>query len=188
VDLAGVLSFFSAALAIVNGGARILYTLGRDGLMPPPINWAHPTRGTPGGAIAFLCGLGLVSGLALGFTMTPFGAFNFLATLDALFVLLIYVLVSVACVRFFLHKRRERFNVARHAVIPVLGTLVAGGIALLALLQPGPDPLSYIPFVVGGWLALGAVVTLVMWKRGQLTIAPIPDTALVESLEPSSQQ
>lgn len=186
VDLAGVLSFFSAALAIVNGGARILYTLGRDGLMPPPINWAHPTRGTPGGAIALLCGTGLVSGLALGFTMTPFGAFNFLATLDALFVLLIYVLVSVACVRFFLRKRREHFKLMRHAVIPTLGSLVAGGIALLALLQPGPAPLSYIPFVVGGWITLGVVVTLVMWRRGQLNIISNFDVAAIEQVEPAS--
>jgi amino acid transporter len=184
VDLAGLLSFFSAALAIVNGGARILFTLGRDGLLPPPINWAHPTRGTPAGAVAVLCGLGLVSGLVLGFTMTPFGAFNFLATLDALFVLLIYVLVSVACVRFFLRQRREQLNIARHIIVPVLGTLVAGGISALALIQPGPAPLSYIPFVVGGWLLVGAIVTLVMWRRGQFSAIATPDTQGAEAGAP----
>lgn len=185
VDLAGVLSFFSAALAIVNGGARILYTLGRDGLMPPPINWAHPTRGTPGGAIAVLCGLGLVSGLALGLSMGPVSAFAFLGTLDALFVLLIYVLVSAACMRFFLRKRRERFNALRHGVIPLLGLLVAGGIAALALAEPGPAPLSYIPYVVGAWAILGAVVTLVMWRRGLLDVTPGSDTVAPEPVKPA---
>lgn len=177
VDIAGLLSFFSAALAIVNGGARILYTLGRDGLMPPPINWAHPTRGTPAGAVAALCSLGLVAGLALGFTLTPFGAFNFLATLDALFVLLIYVLVSLACVVFFVRKRRERLSVMRHIIVPVLGLLVSGGISALALLQPGAGPLTYIPVVVGCWLAIGAVVTVVMWRRGQLALAQVSEQA-----------
>lgn len=184
VDLAGLLSFFSAALAIVNGGARILFTLGRDGLMPPPINWAHPTRGTPAGAIAALCGLGLVSGLALGFTLTPFGAFNFLATLDALFVLLIYVLVSVACALYFTRKRREKLSVLRHIVTPALGAIVAGGISVLALLQPGVGALAYIPAVVGVWLLLGAIVTIVMWRRGQLAVVSGASAALAESMAP----
>jgi amino acid transporter len=184
VDIAGLLSFFSAALAIVNGGARILFTLGRDGLMPPPINWAHPTRGTPAGAVAVLCGLGLVSGLALGFVMSPIDAFGFLATLDALFVLLIYVLVSVACILFFVRKRRERLSVVRHIIVPALGALVAGAISALALLQPGTGPAAYVPAVVGVWLAVGALVTLNMWRRGQLNIAPALESPTVNSVTP----
>jgi amino acid transporter len=170
IDLAGVLSFFGAALAIVNGGARIIFTLARDGLFPKALGWAHPTRGTPGGAIALLCGLGLVSGLALGFAMSPITAFGFLGTLDALFVLLIYVLVNIACIRFFWRKRRRQFNVFRHAIIPTLGTLITGGIATLAILSPGDAPLSYIPVVVGVWLALGVICLLAM--RGKLS-APL---------------
>lgn len=190
IDVAGLLSFFSAALAIVNGGARILYTLGRDGLMPPPMNWAHPTRGTPAGAVAVLCGIGLVAGLGLGFGLTPFGAFNFLATLDALFVLLIYVLVSIACVRFFVRKRRQRLSVVRHIIIPILGALVSGGISALALLQPGPAPLSYIPLVVGCWLLIGVVVTLVMWRLGQLNAPLAVEHSAIEptSAEPTSAE
>lgn len=171
IDVAGVLSFFGATLAIVNGGARIIFTLARDGLFPKPLGWAHPTRGTPGGAITLLCGLGLLSGLGLNLLMAPIVAFGFLATLDALFVLLIYLLVSVACIRFFWVKRRERFNVVRHAIIPVLGALITGGIAVLALVSPGAGPLAYTPFVVIGWLALGVIVLVAM--RGKLNAASV---------------
>jgi len=177
IDLAGVLSFFGAALAIVNGGARIIFTLGRDGLFPRSLGWAHPTRGTPGVAIAMLCGLGLVSGLALNAVMSPIIAFGFLGTLDALFVLLIYLLVNIACLRFFWLKRREQFSVMRHGVMPVLGALVTGGIALLAIISPGGAPLSYIPFVVGGWLALGLIMVVVM--RDKLKTASAVDAASV---------
>lgn len=170
IDLAGVLSFFGAALAIVNGGARIIFTLGRDGLMPRPLAWAHPTRGTPGGAIALLCGIGLVSGLALGFAMSPITAFGFLGTLDALFVLLIYLLVNVACMRFFWVKRRERFSPVRHGLVPALGALITGGIALLAIISPGDAPLSYIPLVVGVWLALGVVVLIALRAKLSATV------------------
>ncbi len=55
IDLVGSLSFFGAALAIINGGSRILYTVGRDGLLPPWTAWLHPVRQNPVGSIAALC-------------------------------------------------------------------------------------------------------------------------------------
>jgi amino acid transporter len=160
VDVAGLLSFFAAALAIVNGGARILYTVGRDGLLPRWLGRAHPTRHTPVAAVTTLCMLGLVSGLALGFALDPINAFGFLGLLDALFVLLIYVLVSVACLRFF--RRRAQFSLLRHGILPALGLLITGSLALLVIVAAAltPDqPAAYIaiPFVVGGWLVLGII-------------------------------
>jgi amino acid transporter len=177
IDVAGVLSFFGATLAIVNGGARIIFTLARDGLFPKPLGWAHPTRGTPGGAITLLCGLGLVSGIGLNLVMTPLVAFGFLATLDAIFVLLIYLLVSIACVRFFWVKRRAQFSVVRHAVIPVLCSLITGGIAALAIIPTGSAPLSYVPYVVGGWLALGLIVVVVMGGKLRAVPATVAEDA-----------
>jgi amino acid transporter len=168
VDIAGLLSFFAAALAIVNGGARILFTVGRDGLMPRWLGYAHPTRHTPIAAVTALCVLGLVSGLALGFGLTPIGAFGFLGLLDALFVLLIYILVSVACLRFFRRKRREQFNLLRNGILPVLGLIITGVLTLLViastLLPSTGQPAAYyaIPVVVAVWLALGIVGSLLV--------------------------
>lgn len=175
IDVAGVLSFFGAALAIVNGGARIIFTLAHDGLFPRPLAWAHPTRGTPGGAIVLLCSLGLVSGLALGSALTPIIAFGFLATLDALFVLLIYLLVNVACIRFFWRKRRASFSVVRHAIIPALGALVTGGIAALVIASPGAAPLDAVPVVVGVWLVIGLALLIAL--RGKLNTSIVDTTS-----------
>ncbi len=165
IDLAGVLSFFGAALAIVNGGARIIYTIGRDGLLPRWLARTHPLRGTPVTAVTVLCALGLVSGIALGFLMTPIGAFAFFGTLDALFIIIIYILVNIACIRFFWRKRREHFSLLRHVLFPVLSTLIMTAILLAAIASPGPAPLSYIPYVVGVWLILGLGVLFAMRKK-----------------------
>ncbi|HEX8728907.1 MAG TPA: APC family permease [Ktedonobacterales bacterium] len=177
IDVAGILSFFGATLAIVNGGARIIFTLARDGMFPKPLGWAHPTRGTPGGAISLLCGLGLIIGLALNFLMAPIIAFGFLATLDALFVLLIYVLVSVSCIRFFWTKRRAQFSMLRHGVVPALGALITGGIAILALIPQGPAPLSYVPIVVGAWVALGVILLAALRGKLNASIVDVSQTA-----------
>jgi amino acid transporter len=166
IDLVGVLSFFSAALAIINGGARVIYTVGRDGLLPAWTARLHGTRHTPIGSITALCIFGLVVGLILGFVMTPINAFAFLGTLDALFVLVIYVLVCVASIRFFLRKRNAQFHFVRHGIIPVLGIVFILAIFLLLVISPGAFPLSLVPYILLVWLAIGGILLFVL--RGKL--------------------
>ncbi len=161
IDVVGLLSFFSAALAIVNGGARILFAVGRDGTLPRWLARTHAARQTPIAGVAALCVIGLVAGLGLGFLLTPIKAFAFLGTLDAILVLLIYILVNVACIGFFWRKRRARFNPVRHGLIPALGLLITVGIVAAAVVSPGPAPLSAIPLVVWVWLALGLLVLFI---------------------------
>ncbi len=167
IDVVGLLSFFSAGLAIVNGGARILYAVGRDGTMPRWLAWTHPVRQTPVAGVAALCAIGAVCGLGLGALLNPLGAFSFLAVLDAILVLLIYVLVNVACIGFFWRKRRARFHFLRHGLIPVLGLLLTLAIVVAAAASPGPGALSYVPLVVAGWLVVGLV--LLIATRGKLS-------------------
>ncbi len=165
IDLVGLLSFFGAALAIINGGARIIYTVGRDGLFPGWTAWLHPVRQNPVGAIAGLCLFGLVVGLLLGFIMTPIGAFGFLGTLDALFVLIIYALVCVASIRFFWRKRRAQFKIFRHGVVPVLGTLLILSIFALLVISPAPFPLNLIPFILVIWVLSGVILLFVLRRK-----------------------
>jgi amino acid transporter len=166
IDLVAVASFFSAAIAIVNGGARLLFAASRDGALPPWLSWTHPVRHTPAAGVALLCILGLVLGISLGALFTPIVAFGFFGTIDAIFVLLIYVLVSAACIRFFWRKRRAQFSILRHGVVPALGFLITAAIVAAASASPGPAPLAYIPLVVAGWVVLGLIILLV--TRGKL--------------------
>jgi len=165
IDLVGVLSFFGAALAIINAGARIMYTVGRDGLFPRWAAWLHPTRQTPIGSITALCGFGLVIGLILGLVMTPIGAFGFLGTLDALFVLLIYALVCIASIRFFWRKGRAHFRLVRHGIIPMLGTLLIVGIFVLLLISPAAPPLNLIPYILLVWVLIGVGIIFALRRK-----------------------
>ena len=165
IDLVGILSFFGAALAIINGGARIMYTVARDGLLPSWAAWLHPVRQNPVGSIALLCIFGLVVGLLLGFIMTPIQAFGFLGALDALFILIIYALVCIASITFFWRKRRAQFRIIRHGIIPALGTLLIGAIFIALVLTPAQPPLNLLPFVLGTWLVLGIIVLFVLRNK-----------------------
>jgi amino acid transporter len=167
IDIAGILSFFSAALAIINGGSRIIYAVGRDGVLPRWLAWTHPVHHTPVGAIVALSVVGLVSGVIMGIFMTPIGAYAFLGTLDAIMVMLLYLLVNVACIRFFWRKRRAQFHWLRHGFVPALSLVLVLVILVAALASPGNDPpsLQYIPYVVAVWIILGLIMLLVMRNK-----------------------
>lgn len=164
IDLVGALSFFGAALAIINGGARIMYKVGSDGHLPRWTAWLHPVRRTPVGSVTALCVFGLVVGLLLGFIMTPIQAFGFLGTLDALFVLIIYALVCIAGISFF-WRRRAQFKLLRHGIAPVLGTLLIVAIFVALVLTPAPPPLNLIPYVLAIWVLLGVGMLFVLHRR-----------------------
>lgn len=165
IDLVGICSFFSAALGIINGGARVIYTAARDGVFPSPFGWLHPTHQTPVGSIAILCIFGIVVGLPLGFLMTPIVAFGFLGTLDALFVLVIYALVSFACIRFFLRKRRTIFHPLKHGLIPALAILLILSIIALLILSPGSGPLVAVPYILLLWLIIGVTLLFTVGRK-----------------------
>jgi len=157
IDVVGVLGFFSAALAIVNGGSRIIYAVGRDGLLPRWTAWTHPQRNTPAAAIGLLCGFGLLCGIPLGLKLQPINAYGFLGTMDAILSLIIYLLISVACMRFFLKQRRAQFSFVRHGILPVLSMVITGGILAAVVASPGDAALSYIPIIVGIYVILGVI-------------------------------
>ncbi len=160
IDVVGTVGFFSAALAIVNGGSRVFFAVSRDGLLPRWLSWTHPTRQTPGAAIAVLCGFGLVVGIPLGLALTPINAFAFMALTDATLALIIYFLVSIACIRFFRMKRREQFSLVKHGIIPAMGILITGGILAALVATPSGGVLNFVPVVVGVWLVAGVGVML----------------------------
>jgi MYXO-CTERM domain-containing protein len=117
------------------------------------------------GSITALCIFGLVIGLLLGLIMTPIVAFGFLGTLDALFVLIIYALVCIASIRFFWQKRRAHFNLFRHFIVPVLGTLLILTIFLFIVIAPASPPLNLIPYILGVWVLLGVGLLFVLRRK-----------------------
>jgi amino acid transporter len=174
IDLVGLLSFFSAAIAIINGGSRIIYAVAREGVLPPMFAWLHPIRQTPVAAIVVFCSFGMIMGLFLGYTMTPINAFGFLGTLDALFVLIVYAMVCVASITFFWRKRRRQFSIFRHGVVPALGTLLIITIFLLVFISPAAPPLNLIPYILVIWTGPGVALLFVLYRKNALRL-PVSD-------------
>ncbi|WP_433861957.1 APC family permease [Streptomyces sp. L7] len=157
VNLVVIVGGFASAMAIQASTSRLMYVMGRDGVLPRRFFGRLSERfQTPLlnliliGAVAMF-GLGLSLDTATSFI--NFGAF------------LTFTMVNVCVIVHFvrLRRNRERPSIAKFAVLPALGALVD----LYLLTQLGPIAL----YLGIGWLVIG-VIYLAVLTRGFRRPAP----------------
>jgi amino acid transporter len=132
VGLGVAISSFACTVASIQGAARALYNLSREGALPTPLGHAHPTWHTPHVGIAVL---GVIS-LAVPLAYVAFGSgdtaprlwASFLATIvtGTYGYLLAYVLVSISTLVHFGRARRLHPGVAVAAVLATVSIAFVG--------------------------------------------------------------
>jgi amino acid transporter len=157
-------SALANANAAVNAATRIIYAMGRNGVLPRIFSRTHPTHLTPYIAVIAQSLYGLVIALLAGWKWGPFMAFVILATATAIVVILIYMTVCVASIAFYWRQRRSEFNVFLHGVFPVLGLIAFIGPLYYQYRPLPPYPIRYANWIAIGWVALGALVTAFMMR------------------------
>ena len=154
LDAGAVLSAIGAGLGGVTVAARMLFAFGRDGVAPRRLGVVSRGTGVPTRALTLemLIGLALLVGFRIAGT-PALSVFFYLATLGVLSLLVMYIFTNVAAVH---HLARRS---AREAVLPIVGTGVAGFV-LYHNVWPVPDvPYRYFPYGVLAWLALGLLIS-----------------------------
>jgi uncharacterized membrane protein HdeD (DUF308 family) len=97
----------------------------------------------------------LLTGFRLAGT-PPLSVFFYLATLGVLSLLVMYILTNVAAFWHLAHRSRWE------AVLPTVGTGVAGFV-LYHNVWPVPDaPYRYFPYAVIGWLMLALLISAIV--------------------------
>ena len=160
VDVAVVVDAFVAALAGVALVSRTVFAMGREGGLPRMFAWTHPRLNTPWVAIFSTIGLTLVltSWLARGTWNDPFTYFAFMATTATFGLLSVYILTALAGMVYFWRMRAGAavaYNVALDVVLPVGAIVICGLTIYWSIFPRPPAPISYAPYVAGGWLVLG---------------------------------
>ncbi|MEV0094917.1 APC family permease [Streptomyces sp. NPDC050738] len=172
VFLAVVNSTIANANACSNVSTRTAFALGRAGVFPRPFTRIHPRHRSPvvGVAVQFVVALAAV--LGLGFGYDPVTAFYLLATVIVTVVIGVYIVVNLACVGYFLRRRRDSFNPVLHLLFPLLGIaafvpalLTAAGIPAFDFVSELTPPVSYAGPVVGVWMVIGILVLAVLVRR-----------------------
>lgn len=165
VDLAAVSAIIAVLLAIHTANFRILYSLGRDRVLPRALGRTHAKHQTPHVAIIVYSVFTLAIGIAAGAGWGPLSAFGNLGYLSSMGILPIFVLTNVALPVFMWRRYRAEFNVVLHLIFPVL----SGAIFVAAIwlnVDPWPSGvLSVFPWIVLGWVAASVVWVAILRRR-----------------------
>ncbi len=165
VGLAGISSIFAVTMNTNNGVVRIVFAMGREGLLPQRLGHVHPVRHTPNVAIWFVAIFSTVLTFGVGLLAGPFNAYVYLGSILTLAIIPVYILTAVACIRYFARAARQKRSILRHVVLPVLGIAVLA-IPLVGQLYPVPAaPLSFFPYLVLLFIVVMAVVAYSIGRR-----------------------
>lgn len=145
------ISFFSAVLGCVSAGARILYTMGRDGMLSTKLSKTHNKYNTPYAGINILT---IVSALILGgcFRMEAIDVGRYAATIGTLALILSYIFTTFCAIVFFF---RNNIWKGVKLIVPVISIFLLGYI-FYSNVYPVPGyPMKLFPYLVIVWILIG---------------------------------
>ena len=145
----GIANIMNAQMA----SSRLLYSMGRDGVIPKAFGKVHPKYQTPWFSAVFLGVVTLCLSIPMGDKMTQLaGLVNFGAL--ASFILLNFAVFLFFFIR---EKKRNTFgDIVKYLICPWIG------IAILVYVFTGFETMTYIVGIV--WLIIGLIVGAVKSK------------------------
>ena len=170
VQLVVLNSIFANLLAGFNSVIRILYSMGREKVLPAVLGEVSEHQ-VPAKAATLYMMASLALTLVLGFCWDPMTVYGWAGTVLGLAIVLVYIVINVSLFAFYRRQGAE-FSWNKHALVP--------GIASLLLLLPlkgvlmstlpaggGTAPMTAVPYVVGIWILVGVgyAIWLGHWRK-----------------------
>ncbi|MFE4226527.1 APC family permease [Arthrobacter sp. NPDC056886] len=181
VDLAAFSALVAVVLAIHTANFRILYSLGRDGLLPKALGRTHPKHNTPHIAIMVYSIATLVIGLTAGAVWGPMKAFGNLGYLSSLGILPIFIATNIALPVFIRKRHPGEFSVWIHAIFPALSSVTFLA-AIWLNISPWPDaPLNVMPGIIIAVVAISAIWGIILKRRGSESLDRIGRVLFLEA-------
>ncbi|MDI3317533.1 MAG: APC family permease [Bacillota bacterium] len=155
IDLGAAISAFACSLGSATAAARILYAMSRDGALPRVLGYVEPSRRTPLGAHTAVVLTALVADLAWS-RAGGFDVYSAWGTLGTLTLIVAYLMVNAAAVRYFGREYgRPGTSAVRHLVFPILGFLILLWPLYNSVWPLQPGVFGVLPFVAAAWLVTG---------------------------------
>jgi amino acid transporter len=170
VFLAIVNSTIANANAGVNVSSRTAYAMGRIGAFPHFLAIVSPKHRSPVYSVLVAFVITVAVTLGLGLKYDPTVAFAMVGTGLVIVLVAIYIIMCASCIGYFA-RRRGGFNWLSHLIIPVLGIaafvpawLTSAGIKVFSFVTPLAPPLSYMGPGVGGFMVLGLIYLIYLYR------------------------
>jgi amino acid transporter len=191
MQVLAITSSFACAMAFYNTGARYLFSLGREGVLPAKL--AKTTKRHSPAAAAMTVTI-LVALFCLGFVLydsSTEGALLKLGTwaplLGVLGILGVQALASIAIIRYFLTTARDGFRWWSTFLAPIIGGAAMIGACYLLVsnrsaLSGAGDAwfIKFLPEIVLGMFLIGVVIAIVLRSRAREKYAALGHFTLAE--------
>lgn len=148
-------SQFANFISGTNAVVRVVFSMGREGILPRAFGRTD-SRQVPIVALSAYLLLSIACALLLGLRFGPLGVYGFCGTLLGLGMIVIYILISIAVIRFYRREHPSEFSLFRLGVLPVLTALIML-IPVYGQIRPVPAyPNNLVPYILVAWMLVGA--------------------------------
>jgi amino acid transporter len=180
--IAVMTSFIALNIVTVIAASRMIYSMGRDRLLPRWFDHVN-RRGAPDRATLAVGAFGVVVVMTLGSIYKPGDLASWAAYIATLFFIAAYALLGVGVIKYYWEQHRSEFSIWRHLVLPVAG-LVGVGIVTYGNVHPTPpSPLRYFIWATLATIAAAIAAALYLERRdpkllveaGQIFASASPD-------------
>jgi amino acid transporter len=165
ISLGASVSAFGCALACAVGASRLLFALGRDGVVPAALGRVREPSRTPAAAARVIVGAAavLVVGLGIAYRGDESPSFSVFANsgvIGTLILLVAYVLATVGAMRL-LFFSSDSTTPRWEMVIPVLALVVLGYTIYRNVVPYPSGEAAWNPAICAVWLLAAVVLVLV---------------------------
>ncbi|MCW2676545.1 MAG: Amino acid permease [Modestobacter sp.] len=156
IDIGVTASFFAVIIASINAAARVLYTMGEEGVLPAALGRAHLRHKTPHVAIWLIAPVVAVVPIVMVITGTSaLNVYAYTGTVGTFGYMLAYLLMAVSLPVFL--RRRDEANPLSVALAVVVV------LALLYVFYKNVIPVPPSPYNLLPWIFLAVVVAGLAW-------------------------
>lgn len=171
IEIGALLSAFIVCVACATAGARTLFAMGREGVLPSLFARTHPRYKTPANATITIAVVATALAALVGYGWgTPafggdaFTVYYFFATIGTLAIILVYIAVCFGGVVFF-KRSNVKFNPVIHGLIPLIGAVIFAAAWYGSVYPVPPGILKATPYIAAAWLVVG--IGALMWLRAK---------------------
>jgi putrescine importer len=125
IDIMGLEASFGLLIAAAVGSTRILFAMGRDGVLDRRLGQVHPKFKVPWYGIGVLSGFAVIAVILVSFFQgLNYNVALWLSNMIVFFALVTYLAINFCNPIYFRRYARSEFNWFRNGVIPAFGVII----------------------------------------------------------------
>ena len=128
----------------------------------------------------------IVSFMIIGIFFGADQIFGFLGTITTLAVIVLYIMANIALTAFVRREHPTDFNITRHVIVPLIGTLLLIPVLYITVYPVPAYPINLTPYIFIGIMVIGFVVMLVIQARKPSALNQ-ESTMLIRTVESATE-